>query len=517
MDSILKDSYKPAESLSMVDLLQADMDNQLQAQHLSQTCGKNLNRCTYSKGYIDQPVFACLTCSNVDSNHNSNTIDADKQDYTRLSGFCLGCSMNCHLDHNVIELWNKRHFKCDCGNTKFANSAQTECLLSCQKDDINAANEYNHNFLGKYCYCNREYSVAHHTMHQCLNCQDWFHQTCIILHHLKLNPNLQSLYQAQQSTQHQAEEHEEEAKDDKHEDAESADHDQESPFFEYFRKLLIPQSEDEENCFDAFICKDCAAKYQHFFVPYRWRGDHEKHVQALPDSVNCNDKNTTSSSSTTAARSNKRTFSEMQSNDDDTDEVTKAPQAKRRKLNHDQHAKQMESNNDNKELHQDENKEVDEQLAVCTRLRLSEEDKQDIAAVIGGGLWFEAAWIEKLCACKECTQEIYEKYRLDWLFEAGQDSAESHDNGAEDGDDDDDSNPYDVSHKVDESQPLAAEFSTDAMIANSIRRMPRKQTIDALSVMMKGTDMIKQKLVDYIRLNPNKVIDANDIRNIFNS
>lgn len=78
--------------------------------------------CTYTKGYILQPVYACRTC------------------YTEEhAGFCLTCSMNCHIVrisclvwvcvlnvllkyHDVIELYNKRNFRCDCGNEKFRSS-----------------------------------------------------------------------------------------------------------------------------------------------------------------------------------------------------------------------------------------------------------------------------------------------------------------------------------------------------------------------------------------------------------
>lgn len=55
--------------------------------------------CTYDRGYISQPVYACRVCSKGE-----------------LKGFCYGCSMTCHLDHasEVIELFTKRDFRCDC-------------------------------------------------------------------------------------------------------------------------------------------------------------------------------------------------------------------------------------------------------------------------------------------------------------------------------------------------------------------------------------------------------------------
>lgn len=59
--------------------------------------------CTYEQGYITQPIYACRTCFDKSGKH---------------FGFCFGCSMNCHVDHDIYELFDKRHFKCDCGTPK---------------------------------------------------------------------------------------------------------------------------------------------------------------------------------------------------------------------------------------------------------------------------------------------------------------------------------------------------------------------------------------------------------------
>jgi E3 ubiquitin-protein ligase UBR7 len=84
--------------------------------------------CTYNLGYVKQSVYACLTCT-----HDTKT----------PAGFCYGCSISCkhflgwrtktlfkgaslmsnsdtgHGSHDVLELFVKRKFRCDCGGSKF--------------------------------------------------------------------------------------------------------------------------------------------------------------------------------------------------------------------------------------------------------------------------------------------------------------------------------------------------------------------------------------------------------------
>jgi hypothetical protein len=46
--------------------------------------------CTYSKGYIDQEVFHCLTCARGPS------------------AICMACYLRCHLEHEIVQLGWKR-------------------------------------------------------------------------------------------------------------------------------------------------------------------------------------------------------------------------------------------------------------------------------------------------------------------------------------------------------------------------------------------------------------------------
>ncbi|XP_011022502.1 PREDICTED: putative E3 ubiquitin-protein ligase UBR7 [Populus euphratica] len=122
--------------------------------------GDEGNECTYNMGYMKrQAIFSCLSCT-PDGN----------------AGVCTACSLSCHDGHEIVELWTKRNFRCDCGNSKFG---EFFCKLFPKKDVENAENSYNHNFKGLYCSCDRPYPdpdvEAQEEMIQCIMCEDWFH------------------------------------------------------------------------------------------------------------------------------------------------------------------------------------------------------------------------------------------------------------------------------------------------------------------------------------------------------
>ncbi|KAJ4956567.1 hypothetical protein NE237_013350 [Protea cynaroides] len=123
--------------------------------------GDEGKECTYEKGYMKrQAIFSCLTCT-PDGN----------------AGICTACSLSCHDGHEVLELWTKRNFKCDCGNSKFGAFF---CKLFANKDPENTGNSYNNNFKGSYCTCGRPYpdpdTEEQVEMIQCCICEDWFHE-----------------------------------------------------------------------------------------------------------------------------------------------------------------------------------------------------------------------------------------------------------------------------------------------------------------------------------------------------
>ncbi|XP_063365173.1 putative E3 ubiquitin-protein ligase UBR7 [Cydia amplana] len=150
--------------VTMMDVLQEQQEFEEDANAvLGASDDKN---CTYSKGYIKrQAVYACLTCCNDAKN------DPDKR-----AGVCLACSLTCHENHDLVELYTKRNFRCDCGNPKFNHPCQhTE-----NKTSLNDENIYNQNFSGLYCTCHRPYPDPdgdEEEMIQCIVCEDWLHSS----------------------------------------------------------------------------------------------------------------------------------------------------------------------------------------------------------------------------------------------------------------------------------------------------------------------------------------------------
>lgn len=124
--------------------------------------GSDHERCSYSQGAVKrQALYACSTCTPPGE---------------EPAGICLACSYECHGTHKLFELYTKRNFCCDCGNSKFKN---LQCKLFPEKTKVNPANKYNHNFYGLYCVCKRPYPDPEDEipdeMIQCIVCEDWFH------------------------------------------------------------------------------------------------------------------------------------------------------------------------------------------------------------------------------------------------------------------------------------------------------------------------------------------------------
>ena len=52
---------------------------------------------------------------------------------------CLACSYHCHEGHDLVELYTKRNFRCDCGNKKFPS--RNICTLEPKKRPENEDNK----------------------------------------------------------------------------------------------------------------------------------------------------------------------------------------------------------------------------------------------------------------------------------------------------------------------------------------------------------------------------------------
>uniref|UniRef100_A0A667XQX3 Putative E3 ubiquitin-protein ligase UBR7 n=1 Tax=Myripristis murdjan TaxID=586833 RepID=A0A667XQX3_9TELE len=148
------------DTVSLVDVLQED--EQLEEEASAVLGGSDSDHCSYPQGYVKrQALYACNTCTPKGGEE---------------AGICLACSYKCHEGHDLFELYTKRNFRCDCGNSKFTN---LQCKLFPEKEAANSKNKYSHNFFGVYCTCNRPYpdpeDQVEDEMIQCIVCEDWLH------------------------------------------------------------------------------------------------------------------------------------------------------------------------------------------------------------------------------------------------------------------------------------------------------------------------------------------------------
>lgn len=156
------------DTITMLDVI--ERENKLEEEASAVLGNSDEKNCTYPLGYIArQALYSCATCFD----------GSGKQ-----AAICLACSLECHENHDVYELYTKRNYRCDCGNSRF--SSNFDCKLmdkQLKKLPINENNQYNHNFSGRYCKCDKRYppdevddsEESQDDMCQCIYCEDWFH------------------------------------------------------------------------------------------------------------------------------------------------------------------------------------------------------------------------------------------------------------------------------------------------------------------------------------------------------
>lgn len=125
----------------------------------------DFSSCSMDQGYVKQQVFACKTCRPT-------------QGETQHGGVCYSCSITCHGEHELVELFDRRAFKCDCGTARMGDET---CNIRHDRCPVNTENNYNDNFINIFCFCKADYDPINEdgTMFQCLLCEDWFHDRCI--------------------------------------------------------------------------------------------------------------------------------------------------------------------------------------------------------------------------------------------------------------------------------------------------------------------------------------------------
>ncbi|MCJ1391978.1 hypothetical protein MMC18_004845 [Xylographa bjoerkii] len=150
----------------------------------------SFDHCTYPLGPLRQSLFSCLTC---------NPPPASASDPYTPAGVCYACSIACHGEHTLVELFNKRNFTCDCGTTRLP--VTSPCMLRIDprtgtKGPVHSqlpaqGNNYNQNFRNRFCGCGELYDPHKQkgTMYQCLGLateaeggcdEDWWHPECLL-------------------------------------------------------------------------------------------------------------------------------------------------------------------------------------------------------------------------------------------------------------------------------------------------------------------------------------------------
>ncbi|KAF5614251.1 metaphase-anaphase transition (Mlo2) [Fusarium subglutinans] len=233
----------------------------------------SIDTCTKILGPLRQAVFACLTC---------NPPPAKEGDDWTPAGVCYACSIQCHGEHTLVEIFQKRNFTCDCGTKRIPSTSPCTLRLNeatntrggvhSEEPDVN--NKYNHNFRNRFCGCECDYDPFQQkgTMFQCLGLgttetggcgEDWYHPGCLV----GMGPNwfekmekpkkaakenadggkLMTITEGNEEQQNSAEKPGE-TNGTAHPIAEEEDEEEDVP---------MPPGFPEEDAFEAFLCYKC--------------------------------------------------------------------------------------------------------------------------------------------------------------------------------------------------------------------------------------------------------------------
>lgn len=167
------------------------IDSQLQLEaDASEALPYAFDHCTQALGPLRQNLFSCLTC---------NPPPESPSDPYTPAAVCYSCSIACHGEHTLVELFNRRNFTCDCGTTRLP--ATSPCTLRIDpttgmkglvhSQPAAEGNTYNHNCRNRFCSCGEVYNAEEEkgTMFQCLGLageedggcgEDWWHPECVV-------------------------------------------------------------------------------------------------------------------------------------------------------------------------------------------------------------------------------------------------------------------------------------------------------------------------------------------------
>ncbi|PHH61772.1 hypothetical protein CDD81_7983 [Ophiocordyceps australis] len=246
------DSQTAADFIRNQELLEADAREALPY---------SIDMCTKTLGPLRQNVFACLTCNPAPSGGDDST--------WQPAGVCYACSVQCHGEHNLVEIFQKRNFTCDCGTTRFP--AASACVLRINEEtgtkggvhseEADANNRYNQNFRNRFCGCQCDYDPFQQkgTMFQCLGLgteetggcgEDWYHPGCLVGMGPKWYEQMEG-YKPQEATRHDLatmapipEEQQPDTADGVAQDAQDDD-------------PPMPPGFPDEDSFESFLCYKC--------------------------------------------------------------------------------------------------------------------------------------------------------------------------------------------------------------------------------------------------------------------
>ncbi|KAL2415591.1 Protein mlo2 [Exophiala dermatitidis] len=233
---IHRDSHGTQDSQTASDFINQQLALEADAREV---LPYKFDKCTHVLGPLRQNVFACLTCSPPPA--------SAAQVYTP-AGVCYACSISCHGEHTLVELFSRRNFVCDCGTTRLPETSP--CMLRADpktgargvhSQEAHPGNHYNHNFQNRFCACGEEYDAENEkgTMFQCLGLgtvetggcgEDWYHPECLMGLRRDWYKNVDSNKEQEQQQQQDGEE------EDSH---------------------PIPPGFPHEDGFDAMICYKC--------------------------------------------------------------------------------------------------------------------------------------------------------------------------------------------------------------------------------------------------------------------
>ncbi|KAK9791648.1 putative Zinc finger in N-recognin-domain-containing protein [Seiridium cardinale] len=180
-------SQRSEDSQTAADFIRDQMQLEADAR---EALPYSIENCTKPLGSLRQNVFACLTCNPPPSDPTADFTPA---------GVCYSCSVQCHGEHELVEIFQKRNFTCDCGTTQF--TAEQPCTLrihpetntkgGVHSEPADPNNKYNQNFRNRFCSCAIDYNPHEQkgTMFQCLGLgnhenggcgEDWYHPGCLM-------------------------------------------------------------------------------------------------------------------------------------------------------------------------------------------------------------------------------------------------------------------------------------------------------------------------------------------------